>query len=134
MDEAHLVKIAKALADPTRLRIFQAIVHASRICCGDVGRRFPVSQATVSHHVRILTEARLVEGCRTGQYVHVRPVPETLAAYHEALADLVRDALAACEPGEAVPASDEEMPSDEAADSPAARRARRRALLETGRG
>lgn len=133
MDEAGLVKIAKALADPTRLRIFQAIVRASRICCGDVGRRFPVTQATVSHHLRILTEAGLVEGCRTGQYVQVRPVPGVLAAYQAALEDLVHDARAAGEPGEADPASDEEVPSGGAADSPAARRARRRALVATPR-
>src|SRR4030067_651871 len=49
LDDPALVRIAKALADPTRARILEAIVRDTGLCCGDVGRRLPVTQATVSH-------------------------------------------------------------------------------------
>src|SRR3990172_9427913 len=89
LDDPTLVRIAKALADPTRARILEAIVRDTGLCCGDVGRRLPVTQATVSHHLRVLAEAGLVESRRVGQQVRVRPVLETLEAYHAALGDLV---------------------------------------------
>jgi len=97
MDDGRFVKIAKALADPTRLRIFQAVAQGRRLCCGDVGRRFQVSQATVSHHLRVLAEAGLVESRRDGQLVRVQAVPGTLDAYRAAVERL---ATCGCRPDE----------------------------------
>jgi len=46
---------------------------------------FPVSKATISHHLKELVTAGLVESERDGQYVHCRARPDVLKAYTEEL-------------------------------------------------
>lgn len=136
IDPRRFDRIAKALADPTRVRILEVINREAGLCCGDVGRRLPITQATVSYHVRTLAEAGLVESRRTGQQVQLWLVPETLAAYRTALGELVAVPAAAAEPLDDPMAVDESAPSlaiqpdpppADRDESPAARRARRRA-------
>jgi ArsR family transcriptional regulator, arsenate/arsenite/antimonite-responsive transcriptional repressor len=88
MDEQELAKVARALADPTRLGILRAISERGEVCCGDIWRTVPVSAATVTHHLRVLSGARLVETRREGQFIRVRPIPDTLERYCRAVADL----------------------------------------------
>ncbi len=64
----ELVRVAKALGDPTRLELLRRIAAAGEICCKDLVTLFPVSQATVSHHLRILAGAGLVGVRREGQF------------------------------------------------------------------
>jgi len=64
----RLVRTAKALGDPTRLELLQRIAAAGEICCKDLVTLFPVSQATVSHHLKILADAGLVAVRRQGQF------------------------------------------------------------------
>src|SRR5262245_43574128 len=70
MENRRLQKVAKALADPRRFEIFQKIATASaeELCSGAVCEDFPVSQATVSHHLKELTEAGLLETRSAGQF------------------------------------------------------------------
>jgi ArsR family transcriptional regulator len=70
MDNKRFQKVAKALADPRRFEIFQKIATtgAEGMCCGAVCAEFPVSQATVSHHLKELTEAELLESRSEGQF------------------------------------------------------------------
>jgi ArsR family transcriptional regulator len=72
MDRAsdRLVKVAKALGDPTRLDLLRRIAAAGEICCKDLVTQFAVSQATVSHHLKILTDAGLVSARRDGQFTY----------------------------------------------------------------
>lgn len=84
-DDVEIVKIAKALADPTRFGILRAIAGASELSCGELARRFPISQATVSHHVRILAESGLVHVRREGPFNYLRAAPDRLAWYRRAL-------------------------------------------------
>ena len=88
MTDRDIVKIAKALSDPTRLGILRAVASREELCCGDVARRCPVTAATVSHHLRVLAEAGLVETRRDGQFVHVRLARDRVRAYQEALSVL----------------------------------------------
>lgn len=85
-EDAQIVKIAKALADPTRFRILRAIAASDdELSCSEIVRRFPVTQATVSHHVRILVESGLVQMRRAGQFNYLSAVPGRLAWYRRAL-------------------------------------------------
>ncbi len=70
MDRANdrLVKVAKALGDPTRLDLLRRIAAAGEIRCKDLVALFPVAQATVSHHLKILTDAGLIVARREGQF------------------------------------------------------------------
>ena len=90
MDRAEIEKISKALADQTRLRIFEAISAAKRINCGDIVSMRGVTPATVSHHLKILSEAGLISCRREGQFVYSDVVPETIASYSRALAKIAR--------------------------------------------
>jgi DNA-binding transcriptional ArsR family regulator len=86
MTPALMARIGQALSDPTRLRIYRTIASGCEPCCGDLCRQAGVSAATMTHHVRVLERAGLVEGRRDGAFVRIVPRPETLAAYRAALA------------------------------------------------
>jgi len=90
MDRAQVEKISKALADETRLRIFEAVSNNSHINCGEIVSMRGVTPATVSHHLRILSEASLIDCHREGQFVYSHAVPETIKAYTQALTKLAR--------------------------------------------
>ena len=77
----RLVKVAKALGDPTRLELLRRISAAGEMCCRDLVTRFPVSQATVSHHLRILADAGLLAVRREGQFGWYSLRPDTLQAH-----------------------------------------------------
>lgn len=95
MDRAEIEKISRALADETRLRIFEAISACDHMNCGEIVSMRNVSAATVSHHLRILSEAKLITCRRRGQFVYSQAVPETLNAYTKALAEIARGKKAA---------------------------------------
>lgn len=76
-----LVRLFKGLADPTRLRMLAAIVDRAR-CGQDLAAEVGVSPATVSHHLRVLTEAGLVSETRQPPYVFYQL---DLAALQEAV-------------------------------------------------
>lgn len=82
MDVAQFQRIAKALADPRRFEILEVIASAgAEMCCGAVVECFPVAQATVSHHLKELTDAGLVETRSEGQFKYLRARPDILAEY-----------------------------------------------------
>jgi len=90
MDRSEVEKISKALADETRLRIFEAISASSHMNCGEIVSMRGVTPATVSHHLKILSEARLIACRREGQFVYSQALPETIAAYTRALLKIGR--------------------------------------------
>ena len=90
MDRSGIEKISKALADETRLRIFEAISASGHMNCGQLVSMRGVTPATVSHHLRILSEARLITCRRQGQFVYSEAVPETVESYTRALAKIAR--------------------------------------------
>lgn len=85
METKQFQRIAKALADPRRFEILEMIAGGGEMCCGAVVDCFPVSQATISHHLKELTEAGLVETRSEGQFKYLRARPEVLAEYVEQL-------------------------------------------------
>jgi ArsR family transcriptional regulator len=85
MDRSDVEKISKALADGTRLRIFEAISATNQMSCGELVSMRGVTPATVSHHLKILSEAGLIACRREGQFVYSHAVPQTIAAYTQAL-------------------------------------------------
>ena len=90
MDGANIERISKALADETRLLIFETIADNKEINCSKLATLRRVTPATVSHHVKILSDAGLIECRRHGQFVHNRAVPETIENYARELSRLSR--------------------------------------------
>ena len=78
----------KALADPARLRLlsFIAAQPSGEACVCHLMKPLDISQPTVSHHLKVLYDAGLLERERRGTWVYYRIVPERLAALREALA------------------------------------------------
>jgi ArsR family transcriptional regulator, arsenate/arsenite/antimonite-responsive transcriptional repressor len=95
MNRSKVEKVSKALADKTRLRIFEAISASKHMNCGEIVSMRGVTPATVSHHLKILSEAGLIACRREGQFVYSQAVPGTIAAYARALARIVRGKKAA---------------------------------------
>ena len=77
----EFLQIAKALADARRLAILERIAAAGDAACQHLCEEFPVSQPTMSHHLRLLTEVGLIEMRRDGQYAYYRLRAEVVRAY-----------------------------------------------------
>ena len=60
----------KALADPTRLRLFSLVASAAEVCACDLTEPLGVSQPTVSHHLKVLTNAGLLTREQRGRWVY----------------------------------------------------------------
>jgi DNA-binding transcriptional ArsR family regulator len=75
----------KALADPTRVAIVNRLAGAEEVCVCDLTEAFELSQPTISHHLRLLREAGLVQAARRGTWAYYRIVPETVDALRTAL-------------------------------------------------
>jgi ArsR family transcriptional regulator len=86
MDASQFQRIAKALADPRRFEIFQEMAAATgEMACGSIVSRFPVSQATVSHHLKELTDAGLIEIRPEGQFRYCKARIDVLSGYIDEL-------------------------------------------------
>lgn len=77
----------KALADPTRVAIVNRLAATDECCVCDLTGAFELSQPTVSHHLRLLREAGLVEASRRGTWAYYRLIPEAVAELRGALGD-----------------------------------------------
>lgn len=82
-----MAPVLGALADPVRLRIVSMLLAAPEgTSCGcDLEEPLGLAQPTVSHHLKVLREAGLVEGEKRGRWVHYRVVPERLSEIGAAL-------------------------------------------------
>jgi ArsR family transcriptional regulator, arsenate/arsenite/antimonite-responsive transcriptional repressor len=75
----------RALADPTRVAIVNRLAQAEETCVCDLTAAFDLAQPTISHHLKVLREAGLVEATRRGTWAYYRVLPDTLAALASAL-------------------------------------------------
>jgi len=78
-------QVAKALSDPRRVALLEAIGSAEEFPCQQLCKDFPVSKGTISHHMKELLRAGLIRARRDGQYKMYEVVRETVAAYAEEL-------------------------------------------------
>jgi ArsR family transcriptional regulator len=84
-DAVRLAARFKALADPTRVAIVNRLAQADETCVCDLTAAFDLSQPTISHHLKVLREAGLVEATRRGTWAFYRVEGEALAALADAL-------------------------------------------------
>jgi ArsR family transcriptional regulator len=78
-DQFH--RISKALADPQRLAILERIAANREVACAALCEQFPVTQATISHHVKELVTAGLVTARRRAKFVFYQLQAKVWAAY-----------------------------------------------------
>jgi len=77
---AGLAQVFKALGDPVRLRLVSLIGarEGGEVCVCDLNSAFELSQPTISHHLKVLREAGLIDSERRGTWVYYRLVPAAL--------------------------------------------------------
>jgi ArsR family transcriptional regulator len=75
----------KALADPTRVAIVNRLASADECCVCDLNAAFDLSQPTISHHLKVLRDAGLVEASRRGTWAYYRLVPDALRELRQTL-------------------------------------------------
>ncbi|MBO8195598.1 helix-turn-helix transcriptional regulator [Streptomyces oryzae] len=75
---AELAKVFKALGDPIRLRLLSMIASRAggEVCVCDLTPHFGLSQPTVSHHLKLLRQAGLIDCERRGTWVYYWLIPE----------------------------------------------------------
>jgi ArsR family transcriptional regulator, arsenate/arsenite/antimonite-responsive transcriptional repressor len=77
---AGLALVFKALGDPVRLRLVSLIGarEGGEVCVCDLTSAFDLSQPTISHHLKVLREAGLIDSERRGTWVYYRLIPAAL--------------------------------------------------------
>jgi len=85
--ESTLTAVARALADDTRMHILAALAASGELSCGELVELCSVGQSTVSHHLKALADAGLVEVRQAGQRSLNRVNTQTLRS---AATDLLR--------------------------------------------
>ncbi|TJZ76716.1 helix-turn-helix transcriptional regulator [Rhodococcus oryzae] len=87
---AHeIARTFKALGEPVRLRLLSLIAShdGGEACVCDISPSFDLSQPTISHHLKVLREAGLLDSERRGTWVYYRVIPAALHQLSSALAD-----------------------------------------------
>jgi ArsR family transcriptional regulator len=84
---SELAQVFKAIGEPVRLRLLSLIASHSggEACVCDLTGAFELSGPTISHHLKVLREAGVIEGERRGTWIYYRVRPETLSSLSAAL-------------------------------------------------
>jgi DNA-binding transcriptional ArsR family regulator len=75
----------KALADPTRVAIVNRLASCDECCVFDLNAAFDLSQPTISHHLKVLRTAGLVESRRRGTWAYYRLMPDAVRELRQTL-------------------------------------------------
>jgi ArsR family transcriptional regulator len=83
----ELARVFKAIADPVRLRLLSLIAsHADgEACVCDLTDAFDLTGPTISHHLKVLREAGIIDGERRGTWIYYRVRSDTLRTLSEVL-------------------------------------------------
>ncbi|HZQ25488.1 MAG TPA: metalloregulator ArsR/SmtB family transcription factor [Terriglobales bacterium] len=90
-------RVLQAVADPTRRRILQVLKErgsnsndrSSGLCASDIEQKVKVAQPTVSHHMRVLKNAGLIEAKKQGQWIWYRRNERAIAEFARNLRDVL---------------------------------------------
>ncbi len=75
----RMAEVAKALGDPIRLQLVDVLrKHAGKVCVCELVPLFDIAQPTLSHHLKKLREAGIVDSERQGLWAYYYVIPEAL--------------------------------------------------------
>jgi ArsR family transcriptional regulator len=76
----RMARVAKALGDPIRLQLVDVLrKHAGKVCVCELTPLFDVGQPTVSHHLKVLRDAGIVDSERQGLWAYYYVLPDGLS-------------------------------------------------------
>ena len=90
LTDREVTRIARALAEPRRLQILKQIggCEQGALACRVILERQDISPATLSHHLKELETANLIETSRDGKFVLVTVKRDVLRAYVDQLSEI----------------------------------------------
>ncbi len=78
-DALRMAEVAKALGDPIRLQLVDVLRrHAGKVCVCELVPLFDISQSTLSHHLKKLRDAGIVDSERQGLWAYYYVIPDAL--------------------------------------------------------
>jgi ArsR family transcriptional regulator len=97
LKDGEAAQIGKALGDPNRLAIYTDLAKHDELFCSEMHAKHPISAATLSHHLKVLTDLGLITYRKEGLNMFYRVVPEKFAAYLKYLAEIGPQTVVAAE-------------------------------------
>lgn len=88
----ELIRILKAIADETRIRIMKVLLEKENLCVCEIMQALDITQTRASKNLRILKEAGFVVDRREGSWVHYS-VDEGANKYCKAISSLIKEWL-----------------------------------------
>lgn len=89
MDRRAFLRITRALVDGRRFEILERIAAVkNEISCSDLRAKIPISRATLSHHLKELANAGLIETRRRSRYMYLRMRKRTWSEYLKRLREI----------------------------------------------
>ena len=89
MDRRAFLRITRALVDGRRFEILERIAAVkNEISCSDLRAKIPISRATLSHHLKELANAGLIETRRRSRYMYLRMRKRTWSQYLKRLREI----------------------------------------------
>jgi ArsR family transcriptional regulator len=81
MSAQQVHRIARALSDPRRFEIFQQIAGQQCAACSDLRESIPITAPTLSHHLKELAAAGLIDSARDGKFMNLTLRRDVWQAY-----------------------------------------------------
>jgi ArsR family transcriptional regulator len=89
VDRRAFLRITRALVDGRRFEILERIAAVkNEISCSDLRAKIPISRATLSHHLKELANAGLIETRRQSRYMYLRMRKKTWSEYLKRLREI----------------------------------------------
>ena len=88
MDTKEVALICKALGDPNRLQIMQMLTQGEQCAC-QMLEQFDITQPTLSHHMKVLSECGLITMRKEGKWAYYSINCDTLSAFQCFLGDMI---------------------------------------------
>lgn len=88
-EQQHLATLAKALAHPARIAIVQHLLQVNSCICGDLVQELPLSQPTISQHLKELKLAGIIKGSIEGASICYCINPELILPLHKFLTQML---------------------------------------------
>lgn len=84
-DAERLARVFKALSDPARVRLLSLMAEQGEVCVCNLPGPLGLSQPTVSHHLKVLLDAGIVQRESRGTWAYYKLVPDAMRSLSDAL-------------------------------------------------
>ena len=92
MSEERISRMLAACKDPIRMQILFLLIRRGRTNVGDIAHEFKITRPAISHHLKVLSDAEVLNRAKEGQEVYYWPNSAVVAATLRELADKIETA------------------------------------------